>query len=210
MEIVIVICLVIVIILLLHDKIVIRNVSGKEGRPEQNFPVLPEIMGRPKPKARLVVPKKDMPRQLIKSQEEEASFESETDEDGFDIEIPQEELDEVFGVVPDLDEEEDEWRKYGEPNGEDGFATGVTFEELSTVGRLLHQEMLEPALHDRAVDIVHRIQGTDLFSLLENSIENASQKIARLLDKSIQQEIDSGSSTMRNKGLSDFDIREFV
>ncbi|HRP33458.1 MAG TPA: conjugal transfer protein TraD, partial [Agriterribacter sp.] len=78
------------------------------------------------------------------------------------------------------------------------------------VGALLQQEALEPALQEQAVEIVHKIQGTELFSLLENSIENASQKIARLLDKGMSIDTDSGSSTMRNKGFDGFDIGEFV
>ena len=177
METLIVICLLVVIVLLLHDKIVIKGASKKDRLLENKIPDLPEIMGLPKLRERLIV---------------------------------QEELDEVFGGEPDFDQEEEEWRRYREPNGEDGFATGVTFDELSTVGALLQQEALEPALQEQAVEIVHKIQGTELFSLLENSIEDASQKIARLLDKTIETETDSGSSTMRNKGLDGFDIGEFV
>jgi hypothetical protein len=59
------------------------------------------------------------------------------------IQIPQEELDEVFSNIPDLEEEEEEWNRYGIPGGDDGFAQGVTFEELSSVGVLLQKEKLE-------------------------------------------------------------------
>jgi hypothetical protein len=210
MEIVIVICLLIVIALLAKDKIIIKRVMKKQQRPPLANPGLPDIMGQPKPLRSLLRPKKDTRRQLIKPEEEPGSFELETGENGYTVEIPQEELEEVFGEEPDFDEEEVEWRRFGEPNGEEGFATGVTFEELSTVGALLQQEVLEPALEEQAVDIVHRIQGTELFSLLENSIENVSQKIARLLDKSISNKMDSSSSTMRNNDLEGFDIGEFV
>lgn len=210
METLIVICLLIVIYLLLHDKIVIKRVSKKDRRSDNNIQDLPEIMGQPKIKERLVAPTNAIKRQKEKPAMDDSSFDPETEDEGFAIVIPQEELDEVFSDEPDFDEEEEEWSRYGEPNGEDGFATGVTFEELSTVGTLLQQERLEPVLQKQAVDIVHKIQGTELFSLLENSIENASQKIARLLDKSIETETDSGSSTMRNKGLEDFNIGEFV
>lgn len=58
--------------------------------------------------------------------------------------------------------------------------------------------------------IVQKIQGTELFSLLENSIENASQHIARLLDNSLYPETEAGSSNLRNNSLDDFDIGEFV
>lgn len=210
METLIVICLVIVIILLLYDKIIIRK-PDKEKEPER----LPkkqhaDIMGVPKPMERLAVPTKAIKSQIEKPAKEVANFETETEEKDLGLVVPQEELDEVFGQMPDLDEEDEDWRRYGETNGEDGFATGVTFEELSTVGMLLQHGVLEPSQQKEAVDIVHRIQGTELFSLLESSIENAAQKIARLLDKSINQGTDSGSSTMRNKGFGDFDIGEFV
>lgn len=211
METLIAICLLIVIVLILHDKVVIKKVTRKRNVPETRIQELPEIMGRPKPVARHPLPNAASKSQMEEPAKVDDTFDTEIEQKDFGIVIPQEELDEVFGEGPDLEEEEEEWRRYGAPNGEDGFATGVTFEELSTVGTLLQQEKPEPALEERAVDIVHRIQGTELFSLLENSIENASQKIARLLDtRSVHQEADSGSSTMRNNGLADFDIREFV
>jgi hypothetical protein len=45
---------------------------------------------------------------------------------------------------------------------------------------------------------------------LENSIEDASQKIAKLLDSTVSSETDSGSSFLRKNDLKDFDIGEFV
>jgi hypothetical protein len=42
-----------------------------------------------------------------------------------------------------LEEEEEEWNRYGISGGDDGFAQGVTFEELSSVGVLLQKEKLE-------------------------------------------------------------------
>ncbi|WP_217607290.1 conjugal transfer protein TraD [Chitinophaga sp. GbtcB8] len=210
MEIIIVICLLIVIALLLHDKIVIKKALRKEEKSEQKNPELPDIVGRPKNVKRLAVPKVTIERQEEEPVKLDSNLDLEIDEEESCLVIPQKELDEVFADGPDFNEEEEEWRRYGEPNGEDGFATGVTFEELSTVGSLLQQEVLEPALYERAVDIVHKIQGTELFSLLESSMPEASQKIARLLDQSVGKGTDSGSSTMRMKGLEDFNIGEFV
>ncbi|TWI20331.1 conjugal transfer protein TraD [Sphingobacterium siyangense] len=210
MEVVIVICLILVIILLAKDKIIINKVEKKQDKSPVKPLKLPEIMGVPKPNIRLSQPNVASEGQKAKASSEVNNFETEVNERDFAIEIPQEELDDVFGISPDLDEEENEWMGYGEPNGEDGLARGVTFEELNTVGSLLQEEVLEPALQIQAVDIVQRIQGTELYSLLEDSIENASQKIARLLDRSINSETDSGSSTMRDNNLDDFDIGEFV
>ncbi|WP_298939009.1 conjugal transfer protein TraD [uncultured Dysgonomonas sp.] len=210
MELLILICLLIVIVLLAKDKITIKKVERNNRQQPPVNPDLPEIMGQPKPPVRQAVPSNATQRHLAKPKVTADNFETETSEKGFAREIPQEELDEVFGDGPNLEEEEEEWNGYGYPNGDDGFATGVTFDELSTVGALLQQEVLEPALQQKAVDIVQRIQGTELFSLLENSMEGASRKIAALLDRSLLTVTDSGSSNLRKNDLSDFDIGEFV
>lgn len=210
MEIVIVICLVIVIVLLSKDKIVIKKVVPKDENLPYVNPKLPEIMGIPKPMKRLSVPNstfKSLNEDLVK---EIDNFESEIDESNFDIQIPQEELDEVFGNIPDLEEEEEEWNRYGISGEDNGFAQGVTFEELSSVGMLLQKEKLHPSQKETAVTIVQKIQGTELFSLLENSMESASRKIAELLDSSLSSETDTSSFILRKNDLEDFDIGEFV
>lgn len=213
MEIIIVTCLLIVIVLLAKDKIIIKKVvKSKPKQPGVN-PDLPEIMGKPKPVERHIVPTSATERQKNKQDDVPDNFETETRENSFAREIPQEELDEVFGSMPDLkdeEEEDDEWGAYGYPNSDNGFATGVTFNELSTVGALLQQEVLEPALQQKAVDIVQKTQGTELFSLLENSMEGASRKIAALLDKSFPAGADFSSSDLRKSDLEGFDIGEFV
>jgi len=75
---------------------------------------------------------------------------------------------------------------------------------------LLQKESLEQAQKETAVAIVQRLQGTELFALLENSIEGASRKIAELLDSTITSETEVRSSLMRKNNLEDFDIGEFV
>lgn len=211
MEIIIVICLLIVIILLLKDKLVIyKPVRRQQKRENKIMPDLPDIMGQPKPVERHAVPISAVKRQTKEPDNKPDNFETETSENGFAGKIPQEELDEVFGSVPNLEDEEGEWNGYGNENSDNGFATGVTFDELSTVGALLQQDVLEPALQQKAVDIVQRIQGTELFSLLENSMEGASRRIAALLDKSLSAGTDFSSSNLRNNSLEGFDIGEFV
>ncbi|MFV8360928.1 conjugal transfer protein TraD [Flavobacterium sp. LS1P3] len=210
METVIVICLLIVIALLLEDKIIIRK--GEEQKPTQERPnpKLPDIMGQPKPMRSLPVPKSATESQIKEQEQEIDNFDVEIDEEDIDMQIPQEELDEVFGNMPDLEEEEEEWNRYGISSGDNGFAQGVTFEELSSVGMLLQKEKLEPSQKETAVAIVQKIQGTELFTLLENSMESASRKIAELLDGSFSSETDPASSILRKKELEDFDIGEFV
>jgi len=210
MEIVIVTCLLIVIALLVEDKIVIRKKREQNPTQEKPSPNLPDIMGQPKPMRSHSVPKSatEIPNKMQK--QETDNFDYEIDDEDVDIQIPQEELDEVFGNVPDFEEEEEEWNRYGISGRDNGFAQGVTFEELSTVGMLLQKEKLEPSQKETAVAIVQKIQGTELFSLLENSMESACRKIAELLEVSLSSETDAGSSSLRKNDLENFDIGEFL
>ena len=211
MEIVIVICLLIVIFLLVQDKIIINKKSKQKPTQEKINPNLPDIMGLPKPVRSLSMPNTANERQIEEDEINPDNLDIEYDEnENVGIQIPQGELDEVFRNIPDLDEEEEEWNRYGISDGDDGFAQGVTFEELSSVGMLLQKEELEPAQKETAVDIVQRLQGTELFSLLESSIDGASRRIAELLDSTLTSETDAGSSTLRKSDVSDFDIGEFV
>ncbi len=211
MEILIIICLLIVIVLLVKDKIVIKKVIKTSGLKSPEKSDFKDIMGKPKPFVRHLAPIKADERQSEKTDETLDSFENDISERRFVKESPQEELDEVFADGPDLEEEEVEERnRHSFPIDEEGFATGVTFDELSTVGVLLKQEELELSQELKAMEIVQRIQGTELFSLLESSIEGASGRIAALLDRSLATKMDSGSSGMRKNGLNEFDIGEFV
>ncbi|MDB9383642.1 hypothetical protein PN465_15660 [Nodularia spumigena CS-584] len=211
MENVIVICLLIVIVLLLQDKIVIKKRSEQQQpKQEKVNPNLPDIMGQPKPVRSLSIPNNATESQIEETEINPYNLDIEYDKnENVGIQIPQEELDEVFSNMPDFEEEEEEWNKYGISAGDDSLAQGVTYDELSSVGVLLQKEKLEQAQKETAIVIVQKIQGTELFSLLENSIEGASRKIAMLLDSSLS-EPDSGSSTLRKNDLGDFDIGEFV
>ena len=210
METVIVICLLIVIFLLAKDKIVIEKYHKQQPRQEKVNFSLPDIMGQPKPQRSLSVPKKSNNSQVQKEDHHNDNFDIEIDEDKVELQIPQEELDEVFGNVPDFENEEEEWNSYGISDGDNGFAQGVTFEELSTVKMLLKKEKMRPSQKETATVLLQKIQGTELFDLLENSIEDASQKIANLLDGTLSSETDSGSSLLQKNDLENFDIGEFV
>ena len=203
MEIVIVLCLLIVIALLLQDKIVIHKRSEQKQTQEKINPNLPDIMGQPKPVKSQSLPIPANESQIAEAEINPDNLDIEYDEnENVSIQIPQEELDEVFSSKPDLREEEEEWNRYGISGGDNGLAQGVTYDELTSVGALLQKET--------AIALVQKLQGTELFSLLENSIEGASRKIAELLDSTLTTETEAGSSTLRKNDLSDFDIGEFV
>lgn len=211
METVIVICLLIIIALLLQDKIVIKKRSEQKPMQEKINPNLPDIMGQPKPVRRLYVPNTANESQIEEPEINPDNLDIEYDEnENVGIQIPQEELDEVFRNMPDFEEEEEEWNRYGISSSDDSLAQGVTYDELSSVGALLQKENLEQVQKETAIAIVQRLQGTELFSLLENSIEGASRKIAELLDSTLSSETEAGSSTLRKSDLEGFDIGEFV
>ena len=211
MEILIVMCLLISIFLFAQDKIVGKKRSKqKSSQVKVNFN-LPDIMGQPKPKRSLSMPSITMERHTEQAKINIDNLEIEYDDnEEVSIQIPEEELDEVFSNVPDFEEEEEEWNSYGISGDDDDLAQGVTFEELSSVRALLQKENLEQSQKETTVAIVQKIQGTELFSLLENSMEGASQKIAELLESSLSSETDTGSSTLRKNDLEDFDIGKFV
>jgi len=211
METVIVICLLIVIALLLQDKIVIKKRSEQKQKQEKVNPNRPNIMGQPKPVRSLSVPNSANESQIMEQEINPDNLDIEYDEnENVGIQVPQEELDEVFSNIPDWEEEEEEWNRYGISSGDNSLAQGVTYDELSSIGALLQKENLEQSQKETAVAIVQRLQGTELFSLLENSIEGASRKISELLDSTLSSEAEASSSTLRKSDLGDFDIGEFV
>ncbi|PZU25981.1 MULTISPECIES: conjugal transfer protein TraD [Sphingobacterium] len=205
MEAIIIICLLIIIALLLHDKIYPKKQADLKANLTKNITDLPDIIGKPKTSNRLA-----LPNITSKFQHQETEKEA----DNFDIEIREEEIDasipkvESAEKLPDLEEEEEELRLFGLTESDNGFATGVTFDELGTVEQILRLEKLEAAQKETAVAIVQKIQGTDLFSLLESSIENVSQKIAALLDNNIPG--DYSQDSFRKNDVDDFNIREFI
>lgn len=210
METIIVICLLIIIALLVQDRIVSKKREIKPTEKKSN-PNLPDIMGQPRPVRSLLVPNIANERQTQEPEVNPDNLDIEYDEnENVGIQIPQEELDEVFRNMPDFEDEEEEWNRYGISSDDNGFAQGVTFEELSSVGMLLQKEELESSQKETAIAIVQKIQGTELFSLLENSMEGASRKIAELLDSTFSSETETGSSILRKNDFEDFDIGEFV
>ncbi|VDH16563.1 Uncharacterised protein [Algoriella xinjiangensis] len=208
MEILILICLTVIIALLIYDKLPLQRTQSSED--EENSLNLFDIMGKPKLTRNLQMPNTSNERQVEVRIINPNNLDIELDENEI---IPhqnsKEELDEDSSDVPDFEEEEEEWKRYGMSSENDGFAQGVTFEELSQVEKFLEKNEQELSKLETTTTIIQKLNGTELFSLLENSIENASINIAKLLDSSISSESESNSSILK-KNLDDFDIREFV
>ncbi|MFV0572456.1 MAG: conjugal transfer protein TraD [Xanthomarina gelatinilytica] len=211
MEIVIVLCLFMVIILLVSEKIVIKKITYIKEDPDSAESDLPEIMGKPKPVRSQAQSNDDNESHLVETEINPNNLDIEYDENEVAaIQIPQEELDEVFSNTPDFEGEEEEWNRYGFSADQNSLAQGVTYEELSAVGALIQKENLEQSQKETTASVVQKLQGTELFGLLESSVEGASRKIAELLDSNLSSETKTGSSSLRNDDLDEFDIGAFV
>jgi hypothetical protein len=207
MEQLIIIGLLLVIILLLWDrKFTDQHSKGKNAEAHLT---VPSIMGETKKEER-----KPVPSDVDQGQSESIvlkanNFDSETKEEVFENTASKKELDEILVKNNDLEDEEEDWQYQDDSKIESGFATGVTFQELSTAGQLLQQDVLEPDLEQQAVTIIQKIQGTELFDLLENSLGDASKRIAALLSQRISND-DEVISFKRKDDADGFDIGEFV
>lgn len=205
MDVLILICLLMIIVLLAKDKVVINKVIKDQNIPKLNNPK--DIMGKSKYVERLTVPKEATESQQTLLANKDLNFDTGTKGEVIKQTIPEENSTEIFEKEQvDFEEEEEEFKNLGVPTEHRGYAKGVTFQELYSVGQLLQQEGLEPALKKRARVVVQALQGTELFYLLENSMEGASAKIANLLSKNLPDEPapqDSGNS-------DDFDIGKFL
>lgn len=205
MEKIIIIGLLITIILILLDRRFPVNVRVKDSSNTKKSP--PSIMGATKQIKRQDWPVEALESHLESTSLTEYNFDSET-RNGKAADVTENKnLDDIL-IKDDWEQEEEDW-KYQDSNVESGFATGVTFQELSTAGQLLQMEMLEPDLEQQAVATIQKIHGTELFDLLENSLGGASKRIANLLSQSISNE-GEGIASNDKDGVEGFDIGEFV
>lgn len=206
MEQIIIIVLLIIIILILSERKISIDVRRKEASDIETD--LPSMMGSTKQRERQALPIRDNERQVESLSMTVNNFDSETNEELLDTEGLSKNIDDILVKNVDWELEEEDW-KYRYSNVESGFATGVTFQELSTVGQLLQEEVLESDLEKQAVDIIQKVHGTELFNLLENSLGEASKRISNLLKESISNDNEIISSKKSNSS-DGFDIGEFV
>lgn len=206
MEQIIIIVLLIIIILILSERKISIGVRRKEASDIETD--LPSMMGSTKQRERQALPIRDNERQVESPSMTVNNFDSETNEELLDTEGLSKNIDDILVKNVDWELEEEDW-KYRDSNVESGFATGVTFQELSTAGQLLQEEVLEPDLEKQAVDIIQKVHGTELFNLLEDSLGEASKRIANLLRESISN-VDEIIPSKTSNNSDGFDIEEFV
>lgn len=96
-------------------------------------------------------------------------------------EIRQEGPDESNSLL-DWMEEEEEMERLAAYGTEEGFAMGVTFDELASLEWLQERDVAVPSDSEDATTIISKIDGTELLNLLESKVGEASRKIATLLN----------------------------
>lgn len=199
LQVVILICLILIIILLAVDKVkIVRKTkpTDSENRPQ----ITPDIMGQvakgfkkssfaDRASSTTIFNKMITADTLIKEK---------------DIGI---DTTENIDLIIDLDEESEE--DFDEVPDDDRFSQGVSLEELSKVGQLLQNSNLDDLQEKETVEIIQKMQGTEMFDSMQASIEGASQRIAKLLDKSLANDNDY-RITSHSKDIDNFDIGNFI
>lgn len=159
-----------------------RGKNAKGIQSTKSATELPDIIGRPNPFGRHEMLTAANHSKSNKPVDERSNFDPITELKT--SEILQEGSEALTNAIPEWhEEEEEELERYAVFRSNDGLATGVTFDELATVGRLLERKALEPSEKDIAVNMISKIDGTELLGLLESRVGDTSKKIAMLLDR---------------------------
>lgn len=198
-EVIILICLILIIILLAVDKVkIVRRAKPTES--ESRSQTTPDIMGKistgskvegfaDRASSTTIFEKMITVDTLIKEKDIGTDPPENTD------------------LIIDLDEESDE--DFDHVPDDDRFSQGVSLEELSKVGQLLQNSNLDDLQEKETVEIIRKMQGTEMFDTMQASIDGASQRIAKLLDKSLGNDNDY-RSTSYSKDIDNFDIGNFI
>jgi hypothetical protein len=206
MEMIIIVCLITVIALLLHDKLgksksgQMDNIALSKDDKYSN-----DIIGKPKSIERMSQKNSNlegMSEQISLAEREK----TEIDMESFDLQ----QINHSVEFVPDFEDEEEELRTGGAFYENNKFATGVTFAELGNLDNLLRQDILEPVSQNHAIEIINKLEGTELLSLLESSINNASKKIAKLLDTTSGDTENTGFHTKNIIDRTNFNISDLI
>lgn len=198
-QVVILICLILIIILLTVDKInIIRRAKPTDS--ENRSQITPDILGQVSTGFKVEAFSDRVSSATIFEKMINADTLSKEKDIGTD---PPENTD----LIIDLDEESEE--DFDHVPDDDRFSQGVSLEELSKVGQLLQNSNLDDLQEKETVEIIQKMQGTEMFDTMQASIEGASQRIAKLLDKSLGNDNDY-RSTLYSKDIDNFDIGNFI
>lgn len=205
MEALIFICLLIIIILLLQDRFSFRK-KDKDVKIEHSVKSTSSFIGKPKSSARRLELETTNQKLNVELDTDETKPQHEIHIHKKDIQIPTKNLEEIFASPTNLEEEEEAWSSE-QIFDDNELASGVTFEELGEVEEFLKNEKTDIEHGEKAVEILKKIQGTELFSLFENSFKESSEKISTLLESTLLLRKNSDST---QNDVNDFDIEAFV
>ena len=153
------------------------------------------MVGKPKPVQRTQTPKATTGDSGKPKERELPDFDVDAEEEEQST-LPQEkeEPEEFPEVPPDAMESDD-------------FSDGITIPQLHQVTVIMKNGVPDEAKREEAVALVTKIQGTELYDMLENSIEGSSKRIAKLLDKALPH---TEPTLSKQNDNSDFDINDFL
>lgn len=200
MQIVILFCLIVVIILLLVDKVRFMKPQRKIYRNVEQE-AEPHVIGR------VAIPEKEKAPVWLANRKKliEQMLVNKVDEGNNDsIENDQEEKSASKFNIEDSDDSDDI------PPDDDRFGQAVSLNELTKVGNLLQKDSLDAAQEEETTNIIQKIEGTEFLAMMQLSIDGASQKIARLLDKSLSEKHVFIPKEDQNTALDNFDIGDFI
>jgi len=190
---------------LLSDKFEIRRKTSKNNIAAKNAKALPDIIGRPKDKlVTQAAHAKKMAQPLPRFKPEDLDIEPDENEAN-SFPTLKSELNQKDQVM-DLADEEMEFAVYAAAD-EAGFASGVTFEELSKAVALFPSDNLSAEDKQTIVNVMDKVKDTELLTLLKQSISAYTQHIANYFN---DQGIDEQSTEADNERSHRFDIDNFL
>ncbi|WP_185286232.1 hypothetical protein [Chryseobacterium indologenes] len=200
LQIVILICLIVVIILLLVDKVKFIKPQSKIYRKVAQK-AEPDVIGK------VTIPEKEKAPIWLANRKKliEQMLANKADQGNDDPTRNDQEQESASNFN---NEEPDDTDNI--PLDDDRFGQAVSLNELTKVGDLLKQDNLDAAQEKETSDIIQKIEGTEFLTMMQQSIDGASQKIARLLDKSLSEKQNVIPKENQNNALDNFDIGDFI
>ena len=115
----------------------------------------------------------------------ETAADDDADYSGIEIDEDEESEEDEYVPTPEELEEEEELGAYY-PEGNPDFATGYTFEDLQKVHLVLTTDKPDGQARLEALEALPAVMGSDIYEAMMNELEGARERVARLMDKSIQ------------------------
>lgn len=142
--------------------------------------------------------------QEIDKTEEANKFVSEAGEDQIEsIKID-------YGYPPESDESDNENIPEWEESTE-GYASGVTFDEIKLLVGVITEEEKQPEGKEKeVVEILYRLRHTDLYHQIVEQIQEGEGRVNKLLDRYLDAEEKTNMTILENQETENFDINNYL